>query len=156
MKMPIDEIIRREIAVCGVLPFARFMELALYCPETGYHEKKKDNVGRRGDFYTSVSVGNLFGELLAFQFSEWLEQLNSPLITRHSSLCIIEAGAHDGKLAADILNWLQSNRPKLFSENKYFIIEPSPRQHEWQRETLNHFSTKVHWAADFKNLSLFT
>jgi SAM-dependent MidA family methyltransferase len=47
------------------------MELALYCPETGYYETKKDNIGRGGDFITSVSVGSLFGELLAFQFAEW-------------------------------------------------------------------------------------
>ena len=33
------------------------MELALYCPDYGYYEKEKDTVGRRGDFFTSVSVG---------------------------------------------------------------------------------------------------
>ena len=66
------EIIRREIAEHGVLSFARFMELALYCPNSGYYETKKDSPGRRGDFYTSVSAGRLFGQLLAFQFSEWL------------------------------------------------------------------------------------
>ena len=31
----------------------------------------------------------------------------------------MEAGAHDGKLAADILNWLQSERPKLFDQIEY-------------------------------------
>ena len=71
------KIIRREIAAHGVLSFARFMELALYCPVYGYYEAKKDNPGRRGDFYTSVSVGKLFGQLLAFQFAEWLEELRS-------------------------------------------------------------------------------
>ncbi len=70
-----DEIIRRKIAERGVLSFARFMELALYCPNSGYYETKKDNPGRRGDFYTSVSAGELFGQLLAFQFSEWLGEL---------------------------------------------------------------------------------
>ena len=49
------------------------MELALYCPDYGYYETKKDNPGRRGDFFTSVSAGELFGQLLAFQFAEWLE-----------------------------------------------------------------------------------
>jgi SAM-dependent MidA family methyltransferase len=72
MKMPSD-VIREEILRDGEISFARFMEVALYCPETGYYERNQDNVGRRGDFITSVSVGNLFGELLAFQFAEWLE-----------------------------------------------------------------------------------
>src|SRR5208282_2869077 len=94
--------IRREIAEHGVLSFARFMELALYCPETGYYETKKDNVGRQGDFYTSVSVGSLFGELLAFQFAIWLNEINT-LNPQPSTLNLIEAGAHDGKLAVDIL-----------------------------------------------------
>ena len=56
------------------------MELALYCPDYGFYEKERDNLGAGGHYYTSVSVGALFGELLALQFAEWLEQeLASPL-----------------------------------------------------------------------------
>ena len=68
------EIIRAEAARDGALPFARFMELALYHPVHGYYERDATTVGRRGDFFTSVSVGSLFGELLAFQFAEWLAE----------------------------------------------------------------------------------
>ena len=120
-----NETIRREIAERGVLSFARFMELALYCPNSGYYEVKKDSPGRRGDFYTSVSAGELFGQLLAFQFAGWLEELLLSPVTCHSSPCLIEAGAHDGQLAKDILTWLQSARPKLFGQIEYGIIEPS-------------------------------
>src|SRR5664279_5996882 len=106
----LSEIIRDEIHKCGVLPFARFMELALYCPVCGYYETKED-IGRRGDFYTSVSTGELFGQLLAFQFAEWLE---TEVGSQKPEVRIVEAGAHDGKLAGDILKWLQSKRPELF------------------------------------------
>jgi len=116
------EIIRREMAAHGVLSFARFMELALYCPVYGYYETKKDNPGRHGDFYTNISVGKLFGQLLAFQFAEWLE---TEVRSQKSEVRIVEAGAHDGQLAKDILNWLQSSRPKLFGQIQYTIIEPS-------------------------------
>jgi SAM-dependent MidA family methyltransferase len=132
MKMPTERI-REEIGQSGVISFARFMELALYCPETGYYEKKKDNVGRKGDFITSVSVGSLFGELLAFQFAGWLDELKN----RREKLQIIEAGAHDGKLAADILYWLQAHRPELFPAVEYVILEPSPARQQWQRENLD-------------------
>ena len=71
----LTEIIKAEMAAAGAIPFARFMELALYCPDYGFYERESDTVGRRGDFYTSVSVGALFGELLAFQFAEWLAKL---------------------------------------------------------------------------------
>jgi SAM-dependent MidA family methyltransferase len=137
------ELIRREAAKTGVLPFARFMELALYCPGLGYYETQKDNVGRHGDFYTSVGVGNLFGQLLAFQFARWLEEVKT-INPRLSTLNLIEAGAHDGKLAADILNWLQLNRPELFGQIEYGIIEPSARRREWQKKTLKDFSN-VRW-----------
>lgn len=139
MKMPTD-IIREEIQKSGAISFARFMELALYCPESGYYERNQDNVGRAGDFITSVSTGSLFGELLAFQFAGWLEELK----THDSKLKIIEAGAHDGKLAADILNWLKIHRPEICSEIEYLILEPSVIRQEWQRERLKHFSN-VRW-----------
>jgi SAM-dependent MidA family methyltransferase len=93
MKMP-KEIIHEEIAKKGVLTFARFMELALYCPETGYYETEKGKVGRGGDFITSVSTGNLFGQLLAFQFTEWLGALN-----RVPEAMVVETGAHDRRIA---------------------------------------------------------
>ncbi len=136
----LSQIIRAETALTGVLSFARFMELALYCPVHGYYEKQKDNVGRRGDFYTSVSTGELFGELLAFQFAAWLEGSTVP----NSKLSIVEAGAHDGRLAKDILNWLRSHRPQLFEQIEYLILEPSPHRQAWQQETLKGFAN-VRW-----------
>jgi SAM-dependent MidA family methyltransferase len=152
----LSQIIRMETAASGVLPFARFMELALYCPIHGYYEKQKDNVGRGGDFITSVGTGGLFGQLLAFQFAGWLEELQSSPVTRHPSFLLIEAGAHDGALAADILNWLQLNRPDLFARLEYAIIEPSARRQEWQRETLKEFAPRVRWFTGFENMSLVT
>jgi SAM-dependent MidA family methyltransferase len=149
---PLSEIICREAAQRGVLPFARFMELALYCPVHGYYETEKDNPGRHGDFYTSVGVGELFGQLLAFQFAEWLE----PLRIADCGLRIVEAGAHDGRLAKDILAWLQLKRPKLFEQIEYRVIEPSPRRQKWQKETLKSFAPRVRWFTGFQHASRIT
>ncbi|MEI9962267.1 MAG: hypothetical protein WDM76_14380 [Limisphaerales bacterium] len=44
------EIIRCEVARQGILPFSRFMELALYHPEHGYYETDSNNVGRKWRF----------------------------------------------------------------------------------------------------------
>jgi len=144
MKMPAT-VIREEIRKKAVISFARFMELALYCPESGYYEAKKDSVGRGGDFITSVSVGPLFGELLAWQFAGWLQDLSgaTPRPT------IVEAGAHQGTLAGDILGWLQKHRADLFGRLEYVISEPSPRRREWQRQTLAAFAPRVRWVAGF-------
>ena len=118
----IAQILRKEVKRQGVIPFAEFMRLALYCPKYGYYEQASGRIGREGDFYTSVSVGSLFGELLAFQCAEWLEELSGV------PLQLVEAGAHDGQLAVDILGWLSQNRPEIFRALEYWIIEPSARR----------------------------
>lgn len=140
------EIIRREIEEHGSISFARFMELSLYCPETGYYERLGNTPGARGDFYTNVSVGSLFGELLAFQFANWTEtgRIGQPRL--------FEAGAHDGRLALDILNWLSSHRPELFKETEYWIVEPSLRRQQSQREKLGRFEDKVRWFRSWESL----
>jgi SAM-dependent MidA family methyltransferase len=113
------------------------MGLALYCPVYGYYEKEKDTIGRRGDYYTSVSVGSLFGELLAFQFAHWLAECGAGVVQ------IVEAGAHDGRLAKDILTWMREYRPKLFERLEYWIVEPSAMRQKWQQRTLGEFVTQA-------------
>jgi len=125
------------------------MELALYCPVHGYYETKTDNPGRHGDFYTSVGVGELFGQLLAFQFAEWLELLRNA----GSRLRIVEAGAHDGKLAGDILAWLELNRRELFEQIEYGIIEPSAQRQTWQQRTLKKYLPQVRWHEGFQSIA---
>jgi SAM-dependent MidA family methyltransferase len=150
------EIIAGEAQKRGVISFARFMELTLYCPVYGYYEKDKDTIGRRGDFFTSVSVGSLFGELLAFQFAEWLDEVRSASSDGSRAGCkaqIVEAGAHDGELARDILNWLRENRAELFHQCAYWILEPSARRQQRQRETLADFGNKTHWVTCLEELA---
>jgi SAM-dependent MidA family methyltransferase len=139
----IIEKIAAEITLKGAIPFARFMEMALYCPDYGFYEKEKDNVGKGGDFFTSVNVGALFGELLAFQFAEWAGD---------ARVRIVEAGAHDGRLAADILGWMRGRRGEFFEGLKYCIVEPSARRQEWQQETLKEFPQTVTWVPDVSPL----
>jgi SAM-dependent MidA family methyltransferase len=136
--------IREEIARNGAVSFARFMELALYAPGCGYYERPRE-MGRRGDFFTSVSVGPVFGGLLAFQFAQWLENLAPP----PGQWQLVEAGAHDGQLALDILRWLRQHRPDVFAGVEYRLIEPSPIRRAWQEEKLGHEFANVKWAGGF-------
>jgi len=145
---PLMELIRREIAARGAIPFARFMELALYAPGLGYYERAEPVIGRRGDFYTSVSVGSLFGELLAFQFAGWAAEGRGemPDAGCQMPVQIVEAGAHDGRLGADILGWLRERRGDLFDVLEYWIVEPSARRRAWQEKALGGFAPRVCWA----------
>ena len=121
----ITPILRQEIERQKVISFARFMEVALYCPEMGYYERDARRVGRGGDFFTSVSVGSLFGELLAFQFAEWLDRLCRRRVQ------LVEAGGHDGQLAFDILIWLRREKLELFNRLEYWLVESSARCQAW-------------------------
>jgi SAM-dependent MidA family methyltransferase len=133
--------IQREIQLHGPISFARFMELALYAPERGYYEQPRE-IGRRGDYFTSVSVGPLFGSMLAFQFAQWLDAA-----CPEGGVQLVEAGPHHGALAADILDWLAGHRPDLFQRLGYVLLEASPVRRQWQQETLRDFLPKVKWAA---------
>ncbi len=154
---PLTSLIQAEIKQTGPMSLARFMELALYTPALGYYERRRP-VGRRGDYFTNVSVGSLFGELLACQFAHWLdpggaagsadERSNFSVAQRpqgFADLQILEAGAHDGRLAADILNWLARHRPALFSRLRYCIVEPSPVRRAWQQENLSKQFSNIAW-----------
>ncbi len=144
----LDEIIAEEIRRQGPLSFARFMELALYAPGLGYYERALDQIGRGGDFYTSVSVGPLFGELLAFQFARWLKELPAGTNNLH----IVEAGAHNGQLAADILGALSQHEPALAARLEYVIIEPSAARRAAQQTTLAGMAG-IRWLSRFGDLS---
>jgi SAM-dependent MidA family methyltransferase len=139
-------ILRKEVERSGPISFARFMEAALYCPKSGYYLREANPVGREGDFYTNVSVGSVFGAMLAFQFADWLEHLSPGPVQ------LVEAGAHDGQLALDILHWLGRNRPTLHARLKYWLIEPSPHRQAKQRATLNQFAGQICWAVSPRDL----
>ena len=116
-------------------------------------KQKKTIRAGAATFLPASAPATLFGQLLAFQFTEWLE---TEIGGRSSEVRIIEAGAHDGTLAKDILNWLQLARPGLFNRIQYGIIEPSACRQAWQRETLDKFTPQVQWFADLQALSLVT
>ena len=67
------------------MSFRDFMASALYDPAHGYYGAGKARVGRGGDFFTNVSVGPLFGRLLARQFVEMWRRLGEPKANSSSS-----------------------------------------------------------------------
>jgi SAM-dependent MidA family methyltransferase len=144
------EIIRNEIGANGPISFARFMELALYHPDRGYYASGRANIGRRGDFFTNVSVGSLFGRLLASQFAEIWEKLGRP-----RDFKIVEQGAHDGVFAADALSALRRSAADCFAATTYCMIEPFPIWREQQQKNLREFAEKTSWVASVDEIAPF-
>ncbi len=136
----LTEFIRRVIRQNGPVTFAWFMEQALYHPEFGYYSSGRCQIGRRGDYFTNVSVGPLFGRVLAAQFAEMWEILGRP-----DDFTIVEQGAHHGDFARDVLETLRDREPDCFSAVRYSIVEPLPVLRARQEEALREFSGKVSW-----------
>lgn len=123
----------------------------MYEPQGGYYSSGEASIGRQGDFYTSVSVGPIFGRLLARQFAEMWNRLGRP-----QDFTIVEQGAHKGDFAADTLEALRTQEPELFATVHYRIVEPSEIFRTQQAERLCSFAPSVSWAGSVDELPSFT
>jgi SAM-dependent MidA family methyltransferase len=122
-----------EIRSRGPLTAAAFMELALYHPELGYYSRAAQRSGRAGDFFTSVDVGPLFGELIAAQLAEMWDVLR-----RHGAEAfdMVEAGAGNGRLARDVMDAAARDFPDFYRCIRLTLVERSAAAHRAQEASL--------------------
>jgi SAM-dependent MidA family methyltransferase len=158
------EVIREQIRSRGPLTAADFIETALYHPELGYYARADRRSGRGGDFFTSVDVGPLFGELLAVQIAEcfdWLDtdpqapglkgcRAEAALAVRsgreggpQAPFDLVEAGAGDGRLARDVLDALERDRPDLHARTRVHLVDRSPEARRAQQATLGSHARRL-------------
>jgi SAM-dependent MidA family methyltransferase len=113
--------IRADIAAAGGrIPFARFMELALYHPQWGYYLASQRRPGREGDFLTAPETHPFFGIALARQVAECWDRLGRP-----DPFVVREYGAGSGVLAWDIVAGLAAEAPVCRAALEYRLIEPN-------------------------------
>lgn len=123
------------------LPFAEYMQAALYEPGLGYYVAGARKLGVDGDFVTAPQISHLFSAALANQCADVLAALGP-------DAALLEYGAGTGRMALDILQRLQAltQLPAV-----YYIIEPSPDLIARQRETLSavpELLARVQWLAE--------
>ena len=146
MREPAKTIAAR-IQTDGSISFAEFMELALYHPEGGYYVQPRVRIGRAGDFFTNVSVGSAFGEILAEQCYEAFLALGRPV-----EFTLVEQGAESGQLAADIVRRLLELSPVDCALWRYLVVEPVAQNRAWQAETLKDSPIQVDWVVSTDDL----
>ena len=128
----------------GWIPFAVFMDLALYAPGLGYYAAGARKFGSEGDFVTAPEMTPLFGQTVALQIAQILEQVGGD---------VVELGAGSGLLAADILDELErlGRLPQ-----RYRILEPSAelaqRQQQRLRQRLPAMLDRVEWMESLESL----
>ncbi len=144
------QLVRDAIRARGPVTFAWFMEQALYHPAHGYYGSGRAALGRAGDYFTSVSVGPLFGRLLAGQFAEMWETLG-----RRDDFVIVEQGAHGGEFAHDVLSAARREYPDFFATLRYRIVEPFPVLQQRQTIVLAEFADKIEWHRSLEETQTF-
>ncbi len=132
------ERIRSEVAAAGGwIPFARYMELALYAPGLGYYSAGARKFGGQGDFVTAPELTPLFGRALARQAAQVLESTGGD---------ILELGPGSGRLALDLLTELErlGRLPR-----RYGLLELSAdlreRQQALFRDAAPHLLPRLVW-----------
>jgi SAM-dependent MidA family methyltransferase len=130
----------------GPLTVAAFMELALYDPEIGYYARAGQRSGRAGDFFTSVDVGPLFGELLALQLAEMWRVSNAG--SNPSPFDLVEAGAGNGRLSADILRAARSRDREFYDAVRLHLVEASGAARAAQPATLADVAERLASSSD--------
>ncbi|HEY9669748.1 MAG TPA: SAM-dependent methyltransferase, partial [Coleofasciculaceae cyanobacterium] len=135
-EQPLRQLIASRIAAAPNqrITFAEYMDLALYHPQHGYYATGVVNIGAGGDFFTSPHLGRDFGELLAEQFVQIWDSLGRP-----KPFTLMEMGAGQGLVAADVLRYLYRQHPECFEAVEYIIVEKAAGLVQEQQQLLQKF-----------------
>lgn len=134
-------LIRDQVAAAGgVIPFSRYMELALYAPGLGYYSAGARKFGAAGDFVTSPELGPTFAECVAACAADVFGQLGGRVE-------FLELGGGSGAFAEAALRRLDALDAV---PARYLILEPSADLRERQLERLrdalpSRLADRVHW-----------
>ncbi len=137
------EIAGRIARAGGRIPFAEYMDLALYHPAYGYYSAGTVALGRGGDFVTSAEEGPGFGELLAVLVARADTALDHP-----PAFLLAEHGAGSGRLLAALLTAVQAADSDLYARLRPVIVERSPalRARQQARFATSPHAGRVAWA----------
>ncbi|AMA72554.1 SAM-dependent methyltransferase, MidA family [Aneurinibacillus thermoaerophilus] len=121
-----------------MIPFRTYMEYALYHPQSGYYQRYNQKIGKKGDFYTNVSVGSVYGEVMADVIWEMIVKLPDD-----RPRAIVEIGGGTGQLSAQILHYFKEKCLLPLQNITYIMIESSNYHRRLQKETLETFRDMV-------------
>ncbi|BAF70173.1 SAM-dependent methyltransferase [Nitratiruptor sp. SB155-2] len=119
--------------------FSTFMNEWLYDPD-GYYANQLQ-IGKSGDFFTAVSVTPLFGGAIAKHI---YKQIQTGKLSPQAT--IMEIGAHQGYLLADIIQFLYTFDPALLKTLQFAIVEPIAKLRSLQKEYMRaSFGDAIHF-----------
>lgn len=130
--------------------FNRYFNEWLY-GEDGYYTNYKQ-IGKEGDFFTSVSTSSFFGGAIAKQIVNSIENK-----TLNTNTTIVEIGAHHGYLLADVIQFIYTLKPNLLKTLKFVVVERYEKLQKHQETYLKDSfgdSINLTFCDDISNLKL--
>jgi len=128
------------------VPFSTYMAWVLHDPEHGAYGSGRLQIGPKGDFATSPSLGPDFAALLAPQLADWLQQL-SQASEPDGRLSLVETGPGEGHLALQLARELAAGWPELAQRCDLVLVEPNPGMAERQRRLLAQAPLPARWSS---------
>ena len=114
----------------------KFINISLYDKKFGYY-MKNNPFGKAGDFITSPSISNLFGEMLAVWCIAFWEHIGSP-----NKILLVELGPGDGTLCKDLLKSFKQFK-NFYNSLEINLLEISDKLKKIQKEKIK--NKKVKW-----------
>ena len=105
------------------ITFENFMEISQF-GERGYYSSGNP-ISQSGDFYTSPSAHPMFGSLIAIQLKQMWDLLN-----RIQPFTVVEIGAGNGSLAADITEYAKTGDEMISDGSKTNSVKGLDLIHE--------------------------
>jgi SAM-dependent MidA family methyltransferase len=128
-----------------LISYADYINAVLYHPEKGYYMKKKQKIGKKGDFITTSNISDMYGRIMAKWFA-------ATCLKNDLEPVFCEIGAGNGRF---VLAFLQEWYDSIKAPLKYLIVESSPFHRELQKELLSEFSSIVVQVERLEELDCF-
>ncbi len=139
-RTPLENDIRRLIAVAGPMPVADYMRLCLTHPQYGYY-LTRDPIGAAGDFITAPEISQMFGELIGLWMAAVWQQMGAPENVR-----VVELGPGHGTLMSDALRAAAIVKD-FYAAIVLHLVEISPKLRELQERRLQGLDIPMLWHA---------
>lgn len=135
---PVEERLRRRIALTGPISVAEYMAACLTDPD-GYYARHEP-FGSAGDFVTAPEISQMFGEIVgAFLLDRWHAD-GAP-----SPVDLVELGPGRGTLMADVLR-VAGRDPRFRGASRVVLVEASQRLRQMQRDRLAPLHPRIAFA----------
>ena len=129
----------------GNISFYQYMDWSLNDADYGAYSTGRLQIGPKGDFATSPSLGSDFAELVALQVVDWLQQLQRKNVDKYP-LSLIEFGPGEGDFAFSLIRSITQTNPELIDNLELIMVEKNKAMIERQKECLRNIKNiSIRW-----------